>query len=403
MAMVTSQAGSEALQITLRGFQWNPYSGPELVIDYALLNPQEPDSAFDLGTVCAGSNFRRSLRNFNFNQKWFRYSHNFDWENDSDNASMRFKKRVKLDSIEIEFVFLCTLSWERRIANADNQRREDESMTHHILATVERLRAAQLRFPSLSFAISTRSPQMRNGILITSDSVNPDVRQILATTQSRFIIVKRRTQLTVGWADFVGFREALLAEIKEAEDKRGSETKAKSPPVPAVEAPKPPPFEWPATDRYQDHGDGTVTDVETGLQWMRFSLGQEWKDDTCVGEAQICGWEEALEAAEVLNRQGGYADHNDWRVPTIQELQTLLYCSSGLPKTWNDTGEKCQGHFERPTIYQPMFPNTSLRWYWSSSEHPTGADWAWAVSFYYGENGSIYKGTHVARLVRGGQ
>ncbi len=39
--------------------------------------------------------------------------------------------------------------------------------------------------------------------------------------------------------------------------------------------------------RYRDNGDGTVTDVETGLQWMRCSLGQKWKGSTCVGEAGV--------------------------------------------------------------------------------------------------------------------
>jgi hypothetical protein len=153
---------------------------------------------------------------------------------------------------------------------------------------------------------------------------------------------------------------------------------------------------------YQDNDDGTVTDVQ-GLQWMRFSLGQAWQNETCIEEAEQYTWQGALDAAEVLNRQGGYAGYRDWRVPTKKELQTLIYSSSGLPKTWNDTGEPCQGDYERPTIHQPTFPNTPCGRFWSSTyaDHP---DLAWYVYFYDGRvyaNGKA-NNYHV-RLVRGGQ
>jgi hypothetical protein len=159
--------------------------------------------------------------------------------------------------------------------------------------------------------------------------------------------------------------------------------------------------------RYLDNGDGTVTDVRTALQWMRFSLGQKWQNETCVGEAKEYNWKRALDAAEVLNRQGGYAGYRDWRVPTKEELQTLIYSSSRLPKKWNDTGERCQGDYESPTIYQPAFPNTPMWGYWSSStdaSHRYYPDYAWGVAFQSGYVGDGHKASdsHV-RLVRGGQ
>jgi len=156
--------------------------------------------------------------------------------------------------------------------------------------------------------------------------------------------------------------------------------------------------------RYQDNDDDTVTDVQTGLQWMRFSLGQKWQNETCVGKAKGYNWEEALDAAEEFNRQGGYAGYRDWRVPTKEELQTLIYSSSGLPKTWNDTGEPCRGDYESPTIYQPAFPNTPGDWYWSSSVYASNPDLAWNVNFYYGYVVAYSKAydKHV-RLARSGQ
>ena len=149
-----------------------------------------------------------------------------------------------------------------------------------------------------------------------------------------------------------------------------------------------------------------MTDVQTGLQWMRCSLGQTWQGGTCSGEALKYEWQAVLDAASALNRQGGYAGYRDWRVPTIEELRTLIYCSSGQPKTWNDTGESCEGDYEYPTIYQPAFPNTvRWFWYWSSSAYASYPAYAWGVGFANGSVNTSNKGyaPHHARLVRGGQ
>ena len=159
----------------------------------------------------------------------------------------------------------------------------------------------------------------------------------------------------------------------------------------------------PQKPRYKDNSDGTVTDVQTRLQWMRCSLGQEWKNGMCRGEAQKYTWQKALDAASALNRQGGYAGYRDWRVPTREELRTLVYCSSGQPKTWNDTGTPCEGDYGRPTIYQPAFPNTPKWWFWSASPYARHAGVAWVVLFDYGYDYAYYKGYSLAvRLVRGG-
>jgi hypothetical protein len=157
--------------------------------------------------------------------------------------------------------------------------------------------------------------------------------------------------------------------------------------------------------RYRDHGDGTVTDVQTGRQWMRCSLGQPWQGSTCVGEANKYGWQAALDAASTLNRQGGYAGYQDWRVPTIEELRTLVYCSSGQPKTWNDTGKRCEDDYEDPTIYQSAFPNAPIGpWYWSSSTYAKYPAFAWYVYFNLGGADANDKSDDLrARLVRGGQ
>jgi hypothetical protein len=154
-------------------------------------------------------------------------------------------------------------------------------------------------------------------------------------------------------------------------------------------------------ERYRDNGDGTLTDVRTGLQWMRFSLGQKWKSGVCTGKAKAYKWQQALEAVEALNDQGGHAGYWDWRAPTKEELLTLVYCSSGQPKTWNDSGQPCWGDYERPTIYQRAFPNTPNSWFWTTSTEARAPAGAVGVSFYCGFM-SVYPKAYYGyvRLVR---
>lgn len=154
--------------------------------------------------------------------------------------------------------------------------------------------------------------------------------------------------------------------------------------------------------RYLDNSDGTVTDTQTGRQWMRCSLGQTWQSNTCMGKANVYGWQAVESYAMGFTGKISYAGQQDWRVPTIEELHTLIYCSSGQPKTWNDTGKSCEGDYGRPTIYQSAFPNTPDDRFWTSSPHPRVVGSAWSVHFY---NGNDYAGnsSYAVRLVRGGQ
>ncbi len=156
--------------------------------------------------------------------------------------------------------------------------------------------------------------------------------------------------------------------------------------------------------RYQDNGDGTVTDVQTHLQWMRCALGQTWNGETCTGEAKTYQWEPALGAAKVVNYQGGYAGYRDWRMPNREELLSLVYCSSGSPEIWNSTGNSCQGDYARPTIDATAFPQTPASHFWSASPYAGDSDYAWYVYFNFGYVNWYYRsGAFHVRLVRAGQ
>jgi hypothetical protein len=58
---------------------------------------------------------------------------------------------------------------------------------------------------------------------------------------------------------------------------------------------------------YKDNGDGTVTDLNTGLMWVK-------------ARSSRVDWEDALSGAAAC-RVGGYSD---WRMPTIKELYSLI-------------------------------------------------------------------------------
>ncbi len=59
---------------------------------------------------------------------------------------------------------------------------------------------------------------------------------------------------------------------------------------------------------YQDNGNGTVTDSNTGLMWQKAPSSERYD------------WTEAMSYAENLI----FAGYNDWRLPTIKELYSLI-------------------------------------------------------------------------------
>ena len=153
---------------------------------------------------------------------------------------------------------------------------------------------------------------------------------------------------------------------------------------------------WKIIDRYQVKND-LVKDNETGLMWMRCSLGQTWNGSTCSGKVKKFSWDDAI----AIN-SFSYADYNDWRLPTAKELKTLVYCSSGKPSNWNQEvnvegwGGRCEYNYIKPTIFKEVFPNTPATWFWSSSSD------AWYVNFSDGfkGNGDYRNSKFAVRLVR---
>ena len=120
--------------------------------------------------------------------------------------------------------------------------------------------------------------------------------------------------------------------------------------------------EWPEP-RFTDHGDGTATDNLTGLMWCKTQLGMN-------------SWAGALNACNGLMVAG----HTDWRLPNINELETLV-----------DYGQK----YPNPTLPQghpfTSFPGGTTVRIWSSST-PSGTDYGYIVDFYNGHIDATSKG-----------
>jgi len=135
-----------------------------------------------------------------------------------------------------------------------------------------------------------------------------------------------------------------------------------------------------------------IKDVVTGYEWQRCSVGQ-----TCDGTAGLYYWNTAM---------ANWPATAEWRLPTIAELRTLVYCSTGTPILIDMTADwpPCSGTYQIPTITSWSFPKTTNSAFWSSSPSASYSDTSWGVDFYHGFVASwTEEAAFYVRLVRGGQ
>ncbi|MCI5138744.1 MAG: DUF1566 domain-containing protein, partial [Candidatus Electrothrix sp. AR1] len=148
--------------------------------------------------------------------------------------------------------------------------------------------------------------------------------------------------------------------------------------------------------QYIDHGDGTITDTKTGLMWKRCPEGLS--GDNCEdGKVEDYTWDDAMQRFKNVE----FAGYADWRLPTIDELKTLVYCSKGK----NKEGD-CKNGSEAPAIIQQVFPNTEATWFWSGSPYAGNSGYAWYVNFDPGYSNVVNRyndSNYAVRLVRDGQ
>jgi len=139
------------------------------------------------------------------------------------------------------------------------------------------------------------------------------------------------------------------------------------------------------TVRFKDNGDGTVTDTQSRLMWLRCALGQRWSGKSCLGQPALLNWQEALERTASLNTGGQYF-FTDWRLPQLPELASIAE-------------RQCQN----PRINLTLFPGTLPAAYWSSTARPSRDFEASAYVLSFGPEGVQYDSKqeqHLVRLVR---
>jgi len=79
---------------------------------------------------------------------------------------------------------------------------------------------------------------------------------------------------------------------------------------------------------YTDNGDGTVTDNVTGLMWQK---SPDMDGDGDIDYDDKMSYAEALEEVENFTLAG----YDDWRVPSIKEIYSLILFSGLDPSGWN--------------------------------------------------------------------
>jgi Protein of unknown function (DUF1566)/Secretion system C-terminal sorting domain len=81
---------------------------------------------------------------------------------------------------------------------------------------------------------------------------------------------------------------------------------------------------------YQDNGDGTITDLATGLMWVK---SPDMNGDGDIDVDDKMSYDEAVAGAATFNLSG----YNDWRLPSIKEMYSLIDFSGLDPSGYEGT------------------------------------------------------------------
>lgn len=142
-----------------------------------------------------------------------------------------------------------------------------------------------------------------------------------------------------------------------------------------------------AAARFRDNGDGTLTDLQTGLMWEKkadaagglhaVDESYAWSSDDSA--RTIWDWLDAL------NQDGGsgFAGYSDWRIPNIKELQSIVdyeVFNPAVARTFHNDG--CG--LGCSDITEPTCNCTAMSGYWSSTTYSNGPGRAFALLFNLG-------------------
>ncbi len=145
---------------------------------------------------------------------------------------------------------------------------------------------------------------------------------------------------------------------------------------------------------FTDNGDGTITDNNSGLMWEKLSF-----DGSIHDKGTTYTWANAFVSKVATLNGASFAGYNDWRVPSVSELQTLVnFGAVSSPSVYSTFNTGCVAAC---TVTTCSCKQSS--YYWSSTTYQTYPSYAWYVSF---SAGDTYSGSKTdfryVRAVRAG-
>jgi hypothetical protein len=162
---------------------------------------------------------------------------------------------------------------------------------------------------------------------------------------------------------------------------------------------------------YIDNGDGTITDLNTGLMWEKKDAAGGIHDQGnrytwgMASQPYAMNGTMVTEFLATLNRAPCFAGHCDWRIPNVKELQSIVdyeipYPGPAVDATFNTN---CFAGCTVNGDGGPMCSCTASDGYWSSTTFRLDPVIAWGVNFMNGYVSGHGKSLTLAvRAVRGG-
>jgi hypothetical protein len=163
--------------------------------------------------------------------------------------------------------------------------------------------------------------------------------------------------------------------------------------------------------QYVDNGDGTITDTGTGLMWEKkdrsggihdYSNGYTWG---MTSPPYTMNGTMVTTFLPALNTAPCFAGHCDWRIPNVNELQSLANYQTYGPGVDTAFNTSCAaGCTVDGAGGTTMCSCTQSYYYWSSTTYQRYPSSAWGVYFFDGVANAYHKSYSdgVVRAVRGG-